>query len=86
VALLGSAPDAAWAFATGSVVSLLWSSRSASRTGWIAAGALVAVGYEVAQLVALVPGTFDVIDLVASAMAYALAVVVNRKQETWTST
>ncbi len=75
--VLGTLPDAAWAFAIGACVCLLW--RNGSRGGkaaWVVMGCALAVGYEAAQGLRLVPGTFDPLDLVTSAAAFAAAVVL----------
>jgi hypothetical protein len=71
-------PDAAWAFAVGSLLAVLWPVDGAPRSyriAWLAAGALLAAGWELAQGLHLVPGTFDVADLAASALAYLAALV-----------
>lgn len=72
-AALGVLPDVAWAFALGWMISRLWPLASRARSGWLAIGLVLACGWEVAQGVGLVRGTFDYADLVGSAAAYALA-------------
>jgi hypothetical protein len=70
-------PDAAWAFAIAYTLSSLWRGPSAvARPAWIAAGFVLGVGWELAQAVELVPGTFDLRDLLASALAYGVGVWV----------
>src|SRR5215472_78086 len=65
----GTAPDALWTFALTSTIVLLWGgSASPARYGWIAAALAVAVGHEFAQLAQVIPGTFDVRDVVASVL------------------
>jgi hypothetical protein len=70
--ILGSLPDAAWAWAFGASLSLLWLGRPwREKAPWLGAGALLAVLTEVGQAAGLVPGTFDPSDLVAIALGFA---------------
>lgn len=78
--VLESGSDAAWAFAIGSFVSLTWPFASAQRTAWLSIGAIVAIGYEIGQLVNIVPGIFDMMDVFTSALAYATAIVIDSKR------
>lgn len=82
--VLGSLPDAAWAWAFGASLSLLWLGRPwREKAPWLAAGALLAVLAEVGQAAGVVPGTFDPCDLVAIALGFtvgaALAGRVDRR-------
>jgi hypothetical protein len=75
--VVGTLPDAAWAFALGATLCLLWRTDSRSgRSAWMAIGGALAVGYEAAQGLGLVPGTFDPLDLFASAAAYVAALLL----------
>jgi hypothetical protein len=70
--ILGSLPDAAWAWAFGAALSLVWLGRAwREKAPWLAAGALLALFAEVGQAVGVVPGTFDASDLVAIALGFA---------------
>jgi hypothetical protein len=70
--ILGSLPDAAWAWAFGASLSLLWLGRPwREKAPWLGAGALLAVLAEVGQAAGVVPGTFDPCDLVAIALGFA---------------
>lgn len=75
--VMDTLPDAAWSFALGSLLVATWSAPGARRlrAAWLAAGGLLAIGWELAQRAHLVPGTFDLADLVASALAYLAALV-----------
>jgi hypothetical protein len=79
--VLGWLPDALWSFAIAQSVALVWAGgpRSARRA-WHVAGFALAVGWELGQLIHLVPGTFDPWDLVASATAYLIAVAVSSRR------
>jgi hypothetical protein len=66
--------DAAWGWALGASLALVWANEpSARRTGWFVAGALLAVAAELAQRVGVLPGTFDPIDLCVSILSYVTA-------------
>jgi hypothetical protein len=70
--ILGSLPDAAWAWAFGAALSLVWLGRAwREKAPWLAAGAVLALLAEVGQAIGVVPGTFDAIDLVAIALGFA---------------
>ena len=70
--ILGSLPDAAWAWAFGASLSLVWLGRAwREKAAWLAAGALLALLAEVGQAIGVVPGTFDASDLVAIALGFA---------------
>lgn len=72
--IAGVLPDVAWAFSLGSLLRLIGRSEDrATRAAWLCAGAVLSVGYELAQIPQWVPGTFDRADLAGSALAYALA-------------
>lgn len=72
--ILGSAPDAAWAYAFGAAIALVWMNEARSRgaRAWLAVGMIVTVSLELAQLGHFIPGVFDPIDLLAMAGGYAL--------------
>jgi hypothetical protein len=52
---------------------------------WLAAGGLLAASVEIGQLVRVVPGTFDVFDLVAIVLGYALAALPSISRRTFRS-
>jgi hypothetical protein len=82
----GSLPDLAWAFAFGAALALVWDGASLrEKTPWLVAGGLLAVGVELGQAVHVVPGTFDIVDLVAITLGYlaaALAPAVKKQRAT----
>jgi hypothetical protein len=70
-------PDAAWGYAVGAFVALVWARGArAWRWGWLAAGSAVVAGFEIGQALQVVPGTFDLVDLCVSLGGYWLAVVL----------
>lgn len=70
--VLGSLPDAAWAWAFGASLALLWRERPwREKAPWLAAGALLALLAEVGQAIGVVRGTFDASDLGAIALGFA---------------
>lgn len=79
--VLDVVPDLAWAFAAGALLSIAWrGSDRRPRIAWCAVGAVVTVGYEVAQTWHLVPGTFDPYDVAAQAGGYALGWIVHARR------
>src|SRR5688572_28335442 len=68
-----SVPDALWVYAlTWSVARLQRESRPIVRIAWLSIPALLGPGAELAQVIHVVPGTFDPIDLGATALAFGL--------------
>lgn len=63
---LGSLPDAAWAWAFGAALALVWGRLSA----WTLAGAAATAALELGQAAHVVPGTFDPVDLAAMLAGY----------------
>jgi hypothetical protein len=80
--VVGSLPDLAWAWAFGATLSLVWRGRAwRDKRLWLGAGAIFALGVEVGQAARVIPGTFDVVDLLAVGLGYVGgAVLVDRKQ------
>jgi hypothetical protein len=78
--VMGSLPDALWAWAFGATMALVWRGEPwRAKRRWLLAGALVALFAEVGQALRFIPGTYDVVDLVAIGGGYVLgAVVANR--------
>ncbi|CAN5571012.1 hypothetical protein BH09MYX1_BH09MYX1_53020 [soil metagenome] len=86
--VLGSAPDAAWAYAFGAALSLVWA-RDARHARdfnhvqdariWIVLGFVIAIGVELAQLAHLIEGVFDPVDLGVMAGAYALGALATSR-------
>jgi hypothetical protein len=74
---LGVLPDALWSFAVAQLLLAIWATGPrGARAAWLAVGFVLATGWEIAQAAHFVPGTFDPIDLIASAFAYGVAVAV----------
>jgi hypothetical protein len=67
--IAGSLPDAAWAFAFGAALALVWKKPGI----WMWIGLGVTASLELAQAAHLIPGVFDWIDLVAMIAAYFIA-------------
>ena len=63
------APDFLWAFAVGGMLRAL---DAGHRRFWFATGFVCATGYEIAQGLHLVAGTFDPLDLVAQAVGFVV--------------
>lgn len=71
--VLGVLPDIAWAAALALVLTRLRSSRV-----FLVLGFALCVGWEIGQGLRIVPGTFDIADLVTSATAYLAVVFLDR--------
>ena len=75
--VMGSLPDALWAWAFGATMALVWRGKSwEEKRPWLGAGAFVALFAEVGQALRVIPGTYDHADLVAIAAGYVLGAVV----------
>jgi len=71
--ILGSLPDAAWAWAFGASLMIVWHGRPwREKAAWLGGGATLAIAAELGQAFHVVPGTFDVADLVAIAAGFVL--------------
>jgi hypothetical protein len=71
-----SLPDALWVYGlTFSVARLQRESSLAWKIGWLSIPALFGPGAELLQAVALLPGTFDPLDLLLTALAFGAAVL-----------
>lgn len=79
--LLGTLPDLLWAWSFGAAMALVWLGRPWSeKRAWLVAGGLVALFAEVGQALHVVPGTFDVADLVAIGAGYGLGAALASRQ------
>jgi hypothetical protein len=73
-----SLPDGLWVYAVTSFMCRVWErGPSGRRALWISAGPAMAIGWEMAQLVKLAPGTFDALDLVWCAVAAGAAIAAH---------
>lgn len=73
----GVLPDFLWAASLGCVLGLVWRGKpAASARPWLAAGLVLALGWEIGQAFHVIPGTFDPLDLLASLVGYAAGVWV----------
>jgi hypothetical protein len=69
----GSLPDAAWGWAFGAALAIVWRARGwREKAPWLGAGAALAIGVELGQAAGIVPGTFDWADLVSIAIGYTV--------------
>ena len=81
-AIAGSLPDAAWGWAFGAALALVWRGTAWRKSApWLLAGAALAIGVELGQAAGAIPGTFDWLDLASIALGYAAgALVASRGQ------
>lgn len=74
--VLYSVPDALWTYALTAAMARIWSTRvSLQSAPWLAIGVAIGCGGELLQLIGLLPGTFDVVDLLLCAAAGLLAFI-----------
>jgi hypothetical protein len=74
-----SLPDALWACSGVFLFSAIWAeSASPVRYIWISIAPLLAIGGELAQFMHLIPGTFDVVDLLVCVFLSAASLAVTR--------
>ncbi len=75
-----SLPDALWACSGVFLFSAIWTgSRSPVRHLWICIAPLLAIGGELAQAMHLIPGTFDLVDLLTCVLLAGTSLAVTRR-------
>jgi len=78
--ILFSLPDAVWVYSGTAFFSRLWLDESpVIHILWSSIFAALAVGSELGQLAGLVPGTFDIADLLLCIAAYVMAYKISTK-------
>lgn len=78
--VLFSIPDGVWVFSATAFFARLWHDGPLwARMLWIGMAPAMAIGGELGQLVGLVPGTFDVLDLLAYAGATLGALAIAQR-------
>jgi hypothetical protein len=87
---LYSLPDGLWAYSLTACLALVWRDRPGwMRTLWLGACVVLTLGSELGQLLQLVPGRFDVADVLfyGAGILTPLALGLHKQQEmgeTWT--
>lgn len=79
--VLFSLPDGLWVYALTSWLTRIW--RDAAGRGrwlWLSIGPVLGIGSELGQWAGLVPGTFDVVDLVGGVAAGGLALALGLRR------
>jgi hypothetical protein len=76
-----SLPDGLWVYALTALMILLWrDARSPMKYLWLSLGVLLGAGSELGQLAGVVPGSFDVIDLLVCLLAAAAALIFTSRK------
>jgi len=76
-----SLPDGLWVYALTALMILFWrDARSPIKVVWLSLGVLLGAGSELGQLAGIVPGSFDVIDLLVCLFAAAAALVFTSRK------
>jgi hypothetical protein len=79
--LVYSLPDGLWVYALTALMVFLWrDARSPMKYLWPSLGLLLGAGAELGQLSAVVPGSFDVIDLVVCLFAAVAAMILTSRK------
>lgn len=74
--LLYSLPNALWVYSLTAFMVWYWyGSRSHVKYFWFCVGPILGAGVEVGQFFILIPGTFDVVDLITALFASLLPVI-----------
>ncbi len=80
--VLYSLPDGCWVYSYTSLMLLIWRRM----VPWVYSGGILALGAELGQLVGIVPGTYDNLDMafyvgafILAGVVHAQALVVNRR-------
>jgi hypothetical protein len=74
--MLYSFPDGCWVYAITSWMLIIWLRVNA----WVVTGFVLAVASEIGQLLSLVPGSFDALDLFFYFLGFAIPVVLHEKK------
>lgn len=79
-----SVPDGLWVYGLTAAMALIWGGHiSVDALPWLASGLVLGGGGELGQMPGLVPGTFDLVDLVMVVGAFVLALSIPAR-ERWT--
>jgi hypothetical protein len=82
--ILFSLPDGLWSFAYAAIMSRLWAQQAgAAKLFWLLSIPILGIGFEVGQWLRLIPGYFNVTDLVVTTLGASLGVWIgySRLQE-----
>lgn len=75
-----SLPNALWVYSLTAYMLLLWYGHSGKmKYFWISLGLLFSAGMEILQYFYILPGTFDLKDLVFVIAGFALPILLNKK-------
>ena len=79
---LFSLPDALWVYALTNCMIFIWQdSNSLYRYAWCSVGIILAIGSEFGQFLGIVPGTFDLIDIIGYAFAFVVVILFTAKKQ-----
>ncbi len=74
--MLYNLPDGLWLFSLLQALALLWK-NDPEKNMWLLVGTLMAIVHEVGQWSGMLPGTFDILDLVMYGSSSCLSVLVS---------
>lgn len=87
--ILFSLPDGLWSFSYAAIMTRLWSQPSgAAKLFWLLSIPILGIGFEVGQWLRLIPGYFNVTDLIVATLGASLGFWIgySRLQEITTDT
>ena len=77
---LYSLPDGLWIFSYLSLALYIWKNELKSENlFWIFSIPIIAIGSEIGQLIKIIPGTFDIIDLIIYVLGTILPFIIFKK-------
>lgn len=81
-----SLPDALWLFSFTYMILLLWDfTINKQSIGWILLAPIVGLSSEVGQLIKIIPGTFDIVDLLLLLLAAILPLLSMKNKKSLAS-
>tara|TARA_B100002051_G_C16742557_1_gene645244 strand:- start:5050 stop:5469 length:420 start_codon:yes stop_codon:yes gene_type:complete len=76
-----SLPDGLWVYSLTSLMIIIWQDvKSKSKYYWIASSIIIAIVIELGQYLRLIPGTYDILDIILCLIAFTLAFLILYKK------
>ena len=76
-----SLPDGLWVYSLTSLMIIIWRDvKSKSKYYWIASSIIIAIVIELGQYLRLIPGTYDILDIILCLIAFSLSFLILYKK------
>ena len=76
-----SLPDGLWVYSLTSLMIIIWQDvKSKSKYYWIASSIIIAIVIELGQYLRLIPGTYDILDIILCLIAFSLSFLILYKK------